>query len=133
MFDGMVLLQQLEKEPLRTFGDVSRFILKRILVANTVYFVTDQYKPNSIKSLERKKRGSAESIRYTILRRDTVKPSQWSKYLRDGENKTELVAFLLKDWSENEECLKILSNHVLFVNSNDSFYKLTCQDNVVCL
>lgn len=57
IFDGMVLLQQLENVKLTTFGDVSEFILKRIMLrSSVVYFVTDQYKTESIKSYERKRR-----------------------------------------------------------------------------
>ena len=45
----MVLLQQMEKLNLSTFGDVSKHLLKRILpsVNGTTYFVTDQYLPGS--------------------------------------------------------------------------------------
>ncbi len=49
VYDGMVLLQQLDGIPLETFGDISEHILKRILnnKAEVIYFVTYQYKENS--------------------------------------------------------------------------------------
>ena len=58
VYDGMVLLQQLENIQLTTFGDVSEFLLKRILQipSSRVYFVTDQYKNDSIKGYERSRR-----------------------------------------------------------------------------
>ena len=57
LFDGMVLLQKLPLT-LTTFGDISDYILKRILrnTARVAFFITDHYLPKSIKSLERLKR-----------------------------------------------------------------------------
>ena len=71
IYDGMVLLQQLEKVPLATFGDVSEYILRRILSHNalTTYFVTDQYIDGSIKSYERERRAQSGTIRINIERR----------------------------------------------------------------
>ena len=39
-----------------SFRDVEELVFKRLLARKVVYFVTDQYKPGSIKSLEREKR-----------------------------------------------------------------------------
>ena len=54
IFDGMVL-QQLTSVCLSTFGEVSEYLLKRITSspAKIIYFVTDQYKDDSIKGSER--------------------------------------------------------------------------------
>lgn len=61
IFDGMVIFQQLTFVNLLTFGDVSEFVLRRIREANTeIYFVTDQYNQNSIKSFERDKNPASE-------------------------------------------------------------------------
>ena len=51
IFNGMCLIQQLPSG-LNTFGDISDLILKRISSnhAQQVYFITDQYLENSIKS-----------------------------------------------------------------------------------
>ena len=51
----MVILAQLTLIQLASFGDVAEFLFKRVLTRKVVYFVTDQYKPGSIKSLEREK------------------------------------------------------------------------------
>ena len=58
VFDGMVLLQQLTSVSLSTFGEVSEYLLKRITPspAKIIYFVTDQYKYDSIKGSERQRR-----------------------------------------------------------------------------
>jgi hypothetical protein len=70
IFDGMVLLQQLASVQLLTFGVVSEFILRRIMKAKIVYFVTDQYLEGSIKTYERERRDSSGSLRVRIERRE---------------------------------------------------------------
>ena len=123
----MVILQQLQNVQLSTFGDVSEFILKRILLEfSTVYFVTDQYKEISIKGYERSRRSDSGSLRYRVERREQLRPKQWGKYLRNPDNKTELVNFLLKDWSDAKRFLHLLTGHTLFVNVESRFYKLAC-------
>ena len=56
ILDGVVILQQLVSIQLTSFVHVAEFSFKRILTRKVVYFVTDQYKPGSIKSLERERR-----------------------------------------------------------------------------
>ena len=53
IFDGMRLIRQLPPG-LNTFGDISDLILKQITSnhAQQLYFITDQYLGNSIKSCE---------------------------------------------------------------------------------
>ena len=66
--------------------------------SSTVYFVTDQYVVGLINSFERACRATQSgTIRIRIDRRDQFQSKQRSKYLRDADNKEELVAFLLRD------------------------------------
>ena len=99
IFDGMVLFNKMGKIDAETFGEVSEYLLKKIMKSSsTVYFVTDQYVVGSIKSFERAFRATQSgTVRVYIDRRDQFRPKQWSKYLRDADNKEELVAFLLRD------------------------------------
>ena len=131
IYDGMVLIRQLKTASLQTFADVSKSLLDQIIVNTTVYFVTDQYRAGSIKSFERARRAEEGSIRIRITRRETPLPKQWTKYLKDGSNKTELVEFLLTDWSHKTRHAKEIKGKTLFVNAGSSFYKLTCADNEV--
>ena len=97
IFDGMVLLQQLDGIPLSTFGDISEYILKRKEKSNatTVYFVTDQYLRESVKGYERSRRSANGALRVRIERRDQKKPNQLKKYFRNDDNKREMTQFLL--------------------------------------
>lgn len=126
----MVLLQQTQRVPLETFGDLSEYLITRIL---TVYFVTDRYLPDFIKSYERTRRGVTSSLRYKIERRDQKRTRQWAKYLKDSGNETELTHSLLRDWSHRSRFANLLSGKVLFVNVDDYFIKLTCPENEVFL
>ena len=70
--------------------------------SSTVYFVTDQYVVGLINSFERACRATQSgTIRIRIDRRDQFQSKQRSKYLRDADNKEELVAFLLRDWQSS--------------------------------
>ncbi|XP_065652108.1 uncharacterized protein LOC136079746 [Hydra vulgaris] len=127
VFDGMAILQQLANIKLKTFGDISEFILNLILKGSTIYFVTDQYQHGLIKSFERARRSQSASLNFKVQRREQAKPKQWQKYLQDATNKTELISFLLKDWSHTERFALQLTGNVLFVNLQSRFYKLTCE------
>ena len=131
----MVLLQQMEKLNLSTFGNASKHLLKRILpsVNGTTYFVTDQYLPGSIKTLERSRRSESGSLRFKVERRDQARPKQWSKFLKDPSNKSELIQFLLNDWSDPARFKKLLKDRFVFVNVDSKFYKLTSSSVEVML
>lgn len=132
IFDGMVILQQMTKIALPTFGDISEYLIKRILKSSSVaYFVTDQYLPGSVKSFEREQRMSAGSIRIRIERRDQKRTKQWGKYLQCPKNKTELIRFLLKDWSDGNRFFTALSGKTLYLNVGPTFFKLYCQGDTV--
>ena len=52
IFDSMVILQQMTKIVLPTFGAISEYLINRILKDfSLTYFVTYQYLPGSVKSL----------------------------------------------------------------------------------
>ena len=57
-------------------------------------------------------------------------PKQWVKFMRNGENKTDLVKFLLKDWSHKIRFLHLLNGKKVFLK----FYALEVVDGKVsCL
>ena len=95
IFDAMVIMQQIPAS-MNTFGGISDYTLNQVMKcpAPKIFFVTDQYKKQSIKSFERENRAIT---RVTASRRDQPRPKQLKKYLSHGPNKTEFVQFLLKD------------------------------------
>ena len=132
IFDGMVLFNKMRKIDAETFGKVSEYLLKkRMKSSSTVYFVIDQYVVSSIKSFERACRApQSGTIRVRIDTKDQFRPKQWSKYLRDADNKEELVAFLLRDW-QSSRFFPLLARKTLYVNYRSFFFKLTCDGEEV--
>ena len=83
----MVLLQKLPKI-LKTFGDISDYLLMKLLDGSTrvAFFVTDYYLEDSIKSIERDSRSAYGTIRMKVMRRQQVIQKQWKKFLQNSEN-----------------------------------------------
>ena len=129
----MVLFQQLASLQLTSFGDVAEFLFKKVLKKKIVYFVTDQYNQGSIKSLERERRAASEgTMRVRIEEREQKRPKQWKKYLRNDDNKLELVKFLLNDWSHPTRYAHLFtSDTYLFFNCASQMHKLTLNDGLV--
>ena len=136
IYDGMVILQQVDAVKLTTFGDLSDTVISRITsrprtTVDTIYFVTDQYRENSIKSYERSRRSQSGTIRMKIERRDQRLPKQFQKYLRDAENKSDVISFLFRDWSSNQEYMELLRNRKLYINVGNYFYKIQVLNNQI--
>jgi hypothetical protein len=93
VYGGMVIIQQTPSTSLETFGDISKYVLERVTSGQHrfTYFTTDQYREDSLKSCERKRRAPEGSISIQITRRDQKIPKQFKKFLDNGCNKVDLV------------------------------------------
>ncbi|CAB4016690.1 Hypothetical predicted protein [Paramuricea clavata] len=133
VYDGMVIIQQTPSTSLETFGDISKYVLERITSVQHkfVYFTTDQYREDSLKSCERKRRAPEGSIRIQITRRDKKIPKQFKKFLDNGCNKVGLVRFFLEDWSDPERFKAIIAHRVLFITLEPRAYRLEVKDDLV--
>ena len=83
-FDGMVMLQKLPPQ-LRKFGEISDYIFRKIVKEGDgtwVFFVTDQYFPDSVKLLERQRRTRSKPTKVNVTRRSQLKPLQFDKFLK---------------------------------------------------
>ena len=109
-YDGMVLLQKLPPH-LTTFGTVSDYLFSKVIngTSTTNFFISDYYCDDSIKSFERLRGSKIGTIRVQALRRDQKKPVQFKKFLQNSQNKTDLIKFIIKDWSSNKQNLKKLN------------------------
>lgn len=133
VFDGMVIIQQLPSLSLATFGEISEYVLKRITShpSKVVYFVTDEYRDDSIKGSEQKRRASAGTICIQLNRRDQKQPKQLKKYLSDGCNKIDLVKFFLNDWSDPEGFKAMIGDRVIVLTLEGTAYRLQVISNRV--
>ena len=92
-----------------------------------VDFVTDTYKENSIKGIERLRRGTSTKI--LLKRPKTTIPSNWHQFLSNDENKTQLIQFILQEWSSNKYHSKLQGRRIFYVCGEDCFL-ITANDNV---
>ena len=128
VIDGMALLQTLKDIP-KTFSDLAVYVLRNVVASlrpgdQRVDFVTDQYPQISIKYVERAKRSQKGVIRVTIQSPDQKCPTQFSKYLSHGQNKSDLVHFLFREWSQ--DCNSdLLQNVMLFVAHENQCHRLS--------
>ena len=132
IFDGMVLLQKLPHKMMKTFGDISQYILKKVISgpSNTNFFVTDFYLADSIKSMERDRRSnSSGSLRVKVQRSDQPIPKQFAMFLRNPDNKLELLDFLLKDWSTNEKYCELFGRKEVYFTIREQAVRIWCQEN----
>lgn len=125
IFDGMVLLQKIPPN-LKTFGEISDYLLKKILSgsANTAYFVTDHYLPHSIKTMERNRRSMVGTIRVIPKRRDQPKPKQFQRFLTNAENKLDLIKFLVSEWSTNDRHVAVFKDKIIFITVEDKAFSI---------
>ena len=47
-------------------------------------------------------------IRIKVMRKEQVAPKQWKMFMRNVDDKTDLINFLLIDWSTNERHILVL-------------------------
>ena len=113
-----------------TFEDLAMKLLHHIPATyKVVYFECDTYKANSIKGVERKKRGNSKVL---LLRSSKMKvPKDFQNFLNNGTNKERLFelieeTFILKNselleqkiyFARGDKCIKITSENVENVTS----------------
>ena len=131
IYDGMCVIQQLPNQ-LNTFGVVSDFVLRRITSnsAKEVMFIADQYLETSIKGGERERRATTGQIRITATRCDQPAPKQFKKYLAVGANKTELLEFLVKDWTHPRH-VELIRGKCIYFTLKSEAYKIHLNDNQI--
>ena len=119
--DGNAIFHMLREIP-PTFGEISQKILSSLPLQSTVVFSTDMYKNNSVKSVERVRRGVSDKLIVSGVK--TKRPKDWKQFLTNDDNKVQLVRLLLADWSSNTSA-KILFGHEVIIICDGKAYQLT--------
>ena len=87
-----------------TFAQLADQVLKKVIHiarynnSERVDFVSDRYSVVSTKNAERINRVASGTQSVTILNGNQKVPHQWKKFLNVGQNKEQLIAFLVKQW-----------------------------------
>lgn len=106
IFDGMALVRKFKSTGL-TYNEFADDLLKYAVScspgAKRVDIVFDVYRENSIKNAERGHRSTGVLQFKTIL--GFCKIKQWSAFLSNGNNKTELIRFLVRRWQSKSSFL----------------------------
>ena len=111
--DGNAVFQSITNPP-STFADLDIFHMS-VPKSRVIHFVTDTYRPHSIKEMERQQRGS--STCYKIGGLKTRVPRDWKGFLRNSDNKTELTNIILNEWQSDQYVKHLRDQKLFFVNA----------------
>ena len=110
--DGNALFYYMRELP-STFKDICYKVFDIMPKSADIIFSTDMYHVNSIKTLERKRRGCGEKL---IVRGEmTRKPADWKVFLSSDENKTQFTQVILNVWSANEFAPQLQTRNVVAI------------------
>jgi len=99
-------------------------VLREGRVNRRIDVVFDVYKENSIKNAERVKRGSKSAMTFGKIA-SGHRLKQWKSFLQGGKNKTQLIDFLVEEWSNNQSLRERLDRKELFLTHGDQCTRVT--------
>jgi len=118
VIDGNALLQSCVHLP-ETFEDLAAQIFGYLPKCQETHFVTDSYKPQSIKSFERNRRG--QGAVYSIGGPKTSVPKDFKQFMCNAGNKTQLIKLLLSEWQSNKYAQRLHGRKVYFVCGEECY------------
>ena len=126
VIDGMALVQRL-KGGQKTFAEIAESLLSMALNEGTssdrIDVIFDDYRDDSIKSVERENRGEGRGSEFRNLQADH-QVKQWRKFLCSSRNKQALIVFVTKEWQKEKYADK-LSGKTLVVTCGREAYQLS--------
>ena len=114
VIDGMAFFHSLTDIP-DTFGELEKKVLHTLPQRAPVRFITDTYKPDSIKSFDRDRRGRTND---SFLLKGPAMPSNWKTFLASGTNKKTLTQFLLFEMEKDVYAPDLLGREMFFMHAN---------------
>lgn len=124
--DGNALFHSIKEIP-SNFRQISEKLFTMTSQKVDVIFSTDMYKENSVKSMERSRRGSSEKL--LLQGENTKKPADWKSFLTNDENKKQLVQVLLSAWANDIYAKKLQGRKVVLICEGDA-YCYTSEDGI---
>lgn len=106
LFDAMAMIQVTKFGGVVTFGEMASKLYNKFTAplgkngCQRVDVVFDRYVDLSIKTGERRKRGTSAGLQVNIHGPATPVPNQWLKYISNQDNKKNLSAFLADTWCQ---------------------------------
>jgi hypothetical protein len=122
--DGNALFHCVRDIP-SNFKEICLKLLHMLPGEADIIFSTDMYRTDSIKSMERKRRGTGETL--VLNGENTRKPHDWKAFLTSDENKKQFIALLLKVWSSDAAAKELHNRKVVCICEGQAF-SLTSED-----
>ena len=72
--------------------------------------------------MERERQSAYGITTIKVARKDQVTPKRWQKFMRHADNKTDLIDFLLRDWSTNELHIPVLEGKDMYMTIRGQAY-----------
>ena len=126
--DGNTLFHTLTALP-PTFGEICLKVLDHMVIHKAFIFSTDNYLPDSIKSSERRRRGTSE--KFILDGAATRKPADFKVFLSNDDNKLQLAKLMLKVWSSPEAASRLVKCKEALLIVEGQAYKLKASDEEV--
>jgi len=111
IMDGNAHFQAFGQLP-QNFEDLALQVFTSLPKAGTIHFVTDTYQQQSIKNMERLRRGS--SATYLLRGPKTKLPPDFKSFLLNAENKKQFINCLLSQWRTDKYAQR-LQGHQIFL------------------
>ena len=124
--DGNALFHSIKKIP-GNFRQISEKLFSMTSQKVDVIFSTDMYKEDSVKSMEKNRRGSSEKL--LLQGENTKKPADWKAFLTNEDNKKQLVHVLLNAWDNDAYAKKLQGRKVVLICEGDA-YCYTSDDGI---
>lgn len=121
VIDAGGLIQSISSVP-QTYEDLCLMIFNCLPQSKRVDFICDRYQPNSIKSIERRRRGMGEEV--TVKGPLQKTPVDFKAFLSNEKNKTQLYDVIIQEWQTDKYSSKIKGRQI-FVTQKEKCYKLT--------
>jgi hypothetical protein len=125
--DGNACFYYMKEVPCN-FSQICSKVFDMMSRTGDAVFSTDSYKDNSVKSMERQRRGC--SAKLIIKGQNTKKPPDWKSFLANDDNKTQFIQLLSKLWSNDDYATKLQGREVVLI-CEGSAYLLTSDDGCV--
>ena len=124
IIEGNAMLQSLVAIP-DTFEELAESVFNQLPKAKRVDFITDTYKPQSIKSYERTRRGTTAT--HLLSGAKTRTPHDWKNFMSNDKNKTQLIKLLLDQWKTDKFATRLVGRDIYFV-IDKAVVRLTSED-----
>ena len=113
----------------QNFKETSEKVYNIVSKTSDVICSTDMYQPNSIKAMERQRRGAGE--KFIVQGEMTKKPADWKGFLTNDENKKQLIQIIFKVWSSDPFAPHIGTRKVIFISEGHAYQLQTVDDGSV--